>query len=181
MRSLACCQLLSLACRLYWLYTDYVQVVQSLRLGAGNTVSTLTPSFVMVPVPVDRLPEVYRLLGQMPGEGASDDQAARPAWSSQDIAKLARTLGPDKAARAILDLGSEQPGQPVWFGDVCERVGRSHHAVRSELGGFTRMLRVQFGRIDWPFRAEGVNGRVLYTVDEAVARAWREHSDPAHP
>ena len=109
------------------------------------------PSIVMVPVPVDRLSEVYRMLGNSPDRPIMATTLPGSAWSATDIARLHQELGPTKAARAILDLGSAQPGEPVWFGDVCSRVGRSHVSVRSELAGFTKMLKRQFGQGDWPF------------------------------
>lgn len=132
----------------------------------------------MVPVPVGRLPEVYRLLGSPQAQPAAGTLPGS-TWSAADIARLQQTLGPTKAARAILDLGSAQPGQPVWFGDVCTRVGRSHPSVRSELGGFTKLLKSQFGGKDWPFRDAWVDGRALYTVDEEVARAWLGKPQPS--
>lgn len=99
------------------------------------------------------------------------------AWSSRDISRLHQELGPTTAARAILDLGSAQPGQRVWVGDVCARVGRSHASVRSELGGFTKLIKGRFDRTDWPFGVVSEGNRALYTVDDDVARAWLSASD----
>lgn len=134
-------------------------------------------SIVMVPVPVDRLSEVYHLLGTSLDGDTTARALPTSTWSHSDIARLHQELGPTKAARAILDLGSAQPGQAVWFHDVCLHVDRSHPSVASELGGFTKLLKSRFGRADWPFRVDWVGGRALYTVDEEIARAWLGHNN----
>ena len=148
------------------------------------------PSVVMVPVPVEHLPHVYRLLAHLlagsPEEAAVSEprpmeEGSARAWSAAEISRLRQALAPNSVARAILDLGSAQPEQPVWFGDACDRVGLTHPQGTSGLGGFSKMLKSRFGRDggknDWPFRHEWTHGRALYTVDTEVARAWLGHDD----
>jgi len=142
-------------------------------MSSSHPSSTPEPSIVMVPVPVHRLTEVYELLGRPPADEADGDGGSSvSAWSTDDLARLHQMLGPDSAARAFLDHCSAQPEQSVWYGTVCDALGRSHNSVRSEMAGFTRRLKSRFGRDDWPFRAEWVDGRALYTIDTETARAW---------
>jgi len=150
--------------------------------------TTSQPSIVMVPVPVDHLPHVYGLLGRLAGSpeepavsGPPTEEGSARAWSVAEISRLRQALAPNSVVRAILDLGSAQPEQPVWFGDACDRVGLTHPQGTSGLAGFSKLLRSRFGRdgnkADWPFRPEWTNGRALYTVDTMVAQAWLGHDD----
>lgn len=106
---------------------------------------------------------------------------SRP-WTEADVRRLRSANGLNKMVKALLDLGSERPGEWVSYGDAQNHAGISNGSARAALAGLTRHVKARYGRTNWPFYAawqadgEILDGQMHYRVSAPVAEAWREEA-----
>ncbi len=117
-----------------------------------------------------------------PSTPAAESAATSRTWTPDQVAALSR-LVTNPTVRALMELTSQTPGERVTFEQVYQQAGRPYAKARADLAGFTRLLRHQFDRTDWPVRATtGAKGQLEYSASPAVAAAWKSASatSPTH-
>lgn len=128
--------------------------------------------FVSVPVPVDRVDEVYELLARkadasrapQPIEGTDDSVISRAYRQTSDV------------MRRFLDTLAARPGELVSAGELQRALDLSDEKFRGHLGGFSRLWMgpLQQGK-SWFFDAwgSGEGGTMEYRATADVAEALR--------
>jgi hypothetical protein len=121
---------------------------------------------VMVPVPRNRLMEVYRLLGQQLPPGTDE----RPTDS---LARLVRDSS--EHARALLGLlALEAVDSPLPVEEAASKLG----CDLPFLGGVVGGMQTKFGRHAVPFKRVTVHGRKAFRIDAETAERLRELLGP---
>ena len=119
------------------------------------------PHFVYVPVPVDRLVDVYKFLGCT--EAPDTNQApmppspVEPALAAFDPNLLARAYreSPDTMKR-VFDCLADNAGKAIGLAEVAGAVGRNTKQMSGVLGAFGRRWLNRYHKgVDtkWPFSA----------------------------
>jgi len=130
------------------------------------------PEMVHVPVPVDRLQEVYEVLARRPvGSPANDvSEGGYPkAWSQELIDRM--FIESSSAMRRILcALAQRSPGW-VTTGEIAEASRLTARQVVASLGPFEKRCRGRYGMSERPFAArEFVDEGILkYSMSPSVA------------
>jgi len=145
----------------------------------------MATEFVMVPVPVERVREVYAVLaGEAPGDAptkAADDEGGDPAstllmgdWSEELIARAYRE-SPGSIV-GIFNYLSDNPGREVIADELAQHINRTRAQMAGALGAFGRRTKNRYGRQSWPFHAwwSHESHRVIYKMDADVAEVIRE-------
>jgi len=113
------------------------------------------PDFVSVPVPVDRVQEVYELLaqprfGRLSGHRVvADDQSE--VWSQPLIDRM--FLESSEAMRRILLAIAQASPRWVTTNDIAGSSGLTARQVVASLGPFKKRVRGRYGMSRWPFEA----------------------------
>jgi len=137
---------------------------------------------VMVPVPADRLQEVYGLLAAKPATlgTVTGELEVRftTDYSASEIALLKEHLRPDGAARKMLDLCAASPDQLVGFDEVAMASECTENVARGQFGALTKVIKRLFdGKKSWPVTTQFMfteNGaQAYYRMSPAHADAWR--------
>lgn len=122
------------------------------------------PEFVSVPVPVERVQEVYELLARQParvsrGRIATEDGYAE-GWSQALIDRM--FVESSDAMRRILNaIAQKSPGW-VTTGEIAEASGLTSRQVVAALGPFEKRVRGRYGMSHWPFESrEFVDAGIL--------------------
>lgn len=131
--------------------------------------------FIEIPVPVDRVDEVYQLLARTPKHYAD---AGRPAAALDGSVVVRAYRHTSNTMRQFMDLLGENPGVFITGPDMERRLGLTSAQFRGHLGGFTRLL---YGPLNqpvgssWFFDAEprGQGGTVEYRATDHVAAEIR--------
>lgn len=143
---------------------------------------TIPDPYELVDLPVPR--RLYSQLVQalataLAAEGSTGATVkhAPGFWTEQEIAQL-RRLVQNKTVRILMDLTCASPDGRVSFQDVRERAGRTYHEARADLAGFTKLIRANFNRSDWPLAVVQSGGEgLMYSATGSVARAWNTEGD----
>jgi hypothetical protein len=134
--------------------------------------------FIMVPVPRERVQEVYRLLATEPAppviaptEGSSRDKAE--PWSDSEITRAYRE-SPD-AMKRFLDYLASVAGKPVTSEETAAAVGYSRHQQAGMLGAFGRRVKHRYSRAHWFFQYtwSDERGWWTYSMEPAIAKVVR--------
>jgi hypothetical protein len=122
--------------------------------------------FVSVPVPAERVQEVYALLARPPGDLPEPPE---PEWTDSDIRKMFRE-SPDTMKTFLLHL-ARNTGDTFLAGEMATAIGRQRRQLAGALGAFSRRLSQRYGRKTWPFDADWNHeaGMVSYSMSESVA------------
>lgn len=130
------------------------------------------PEVVNIPVPVDRLQEVYELLARRPAGPSAvhvTDEGYPSGWSQA----LADRMFVESSSAMRRILCAVAHGSPGWVttGDIAEASELSVRQVIASLGPFEKRVRGRYGMNEWPFAArEFVDEGVLkYSMSPAVA------------
>ncbi|MBN2840501.1 MAG: hypothetical protein JXP37_06080 [Coriobacteriia bacterium] len=113
------------------------------------------PEFVSVPVPVDRVQEVYELLSREPyrlsGERRVVGDGHPEVWNSSMIDRM--FVESSSAMRGILHAIAE--GSPGWvtIKDISAASGLTARQVAASLGPFEKRIRGRYAMSTWPFEA----------------------------
>ena len=140
------------------------------------------PEMVHVPVPVDRLQEVYEVLARKPvGSSATGvSEGGHPnGWSHELIDRM--FIESSSAMRRILwVLAHKSPGW-VTTSEIAEASGLTARQVVASLGPFEKRCRGRYGMSERPFAArEFVDEGILkYSMSPAVATRTLELAEQA--
>jgi len=111
--------------------------------------------FVNVPVPVDRVQEVYRLLASQPTRTSIGPQVTEngypEGWSKAMIERM--FVESSSAMRRILHAIAERSPSWTTTGQIAEASGLTARQVVASLGPFEKRVRGRYGMNRWPFEA----------------------------
>jgi len=113
------------------------------------------PEFVSVPVPVDRIQEVYELLSREPFRPLSERQAAGDGHPEVWTEPLMRRMFIESSSamrRILLTIAEASPGW-VTTKDIAVAFGLSARQVVASLGPFEKRVRSRYAMSSWPFEA----------------------------
>jgi len=128
---------------------------------------------VTVPVPVERLQEVYALLAQTPVRSSAVAQVLEegyPAgWSRALIERM--FVESSSAMRRILTAIAQNSPRWVTTGEIAGACGLTTRQVIASLGPFEKRVKGRYGMSHWPFTArEFVDAGILkYSMTPEVA------------
>jgi len=135
------------------------------------------PEFVTVQVPVDRVQEVYELLGRKPARpsfayGLADDGHPR-GWSEALIDRM--FIESSGAMRTILGVLADKSPAFVSTADIAAAAGFTVRQVVASFGPFKKRVRGRYGMALWPFETrEFVDaGITKYSMSPATAARIR--------
>jgi hypothetical protein len=137
----------------------------------------MSAEFVMMPVPVDRVQEVYELLARPSaaiGAGTADGVSVMPLpWSDEFLRRAYKESS--AAMKAVLDTLASRPGETVSVVDLAAATGLDRGKVPGVLGAFGRRWnhRYEQGEANLPFKSyrSVAAGMTVYEMDEVVAAA----------
>lgn len=113
------------------------------------------PDFVSVPVPVERVQEVYELLARQPVRPSVDPRVtgdgAPSGWTQALIDRM--FVESSGAMRRILSaIARKSPGW-VTTDEISEACGLTSRQVVASLGPFEKRVRGRYGMDRWPFES----------------------------
>ena len=118
--------------------------------------------FVLVPVPKDRVLEVYRLLG---GDAAPVEPEAFEA-----VVKLAYEDS-EAGMKAVLDLLAAHPDEWLGIKEIRDELGMDVHVLPGVLSSFPRRWRNRYHQSGpLPYEQERKGGRSRYRMRKNVAQ-----------
>lgn len=131
------------------------------------------PDFVSVPVPVDRVQEVYELLARKsagPSAAPEVSVAGYPAGWNQDLIDRMFVESSSAMRRILVSVAKKSPGW-VTTAEIAEACDLTARQVIASLGPFEKRVRGRYGMRQWPFEArEFVDaGLRKYSMSPAVA------------
>ncbi len=113
------------------------------------------PEFVSVPVPVDRVQEVYELLAQEPSSPfvtrPSGGELHMDVWTRPLIDRM--FIESSSAMRRILLSIAERSPSWVTTNDIASASDLSVRQVVASLGPFEKRVRGRYAMSTWPFEA----------------------------
>ncbi|MHB8705703.1 MAG: hypothetical protein ACYC77_04225 [Coriobacteriia bacterium] len=132
------------------------------------------PDLVHVPVPVERLQEVYALLARQPATPSVSHQVLEEGYpAGWTKALMSRMYEESSCAmrRILVSIAQRSPGW-VTTGDVADGAGLTTRQVIASLGPFEKRVRGRYGMGQWPFAArEFVDAGIFkYSMSPEVAR-----------
>ncbi|WP_149183332.1 hypothetical protein [Streptomyces sp. TRM49041] len=152
--------------------------------------------FISVPVPREYVTKVYAYLAQLSGTAPSpsespvdgdagveeDGKYPYVEWSVEDLRELTVAQLPSvQAVVGLLDILAEQPGNPVSYTFLVDRLAVERNQLRGSLAAFTRVVHKRHRRRNWPMTWEEGAGEnpeykseFFYTVSETIAERWKE-------
>jgi hypothetical protein len=130
------------------------------------------PDMVNVPVPVDRLQEVYEVLARRPvGSSVAHvtDDGDPYGWSQELIDRM--FIESSSAMRRILCAVAHKSPAWVTTGEIADASGLTTRQVVASLGPFEKRFRGRYGMNERPFAArEFVDAGILkYSMSPIVA------------
>ncbi|MDZ4178683.1 MAG: hypothetical protein U1E29_05570 [Coriobacteriia bacterium] len=113
------------------------------------------PEFVSVPVPADRVQEVYELLSRGPSRPSAEHQVVgggnSEGWTPSLIDRM--FIESSAAMRQILlAVAAKSPGW-VTINDISLASGLTTRQVTASLGPFEKRVRGRYAMSSWPFEA----------------------------
>ncbi len=129
--------------------------------------------FVSVPVPVDRVQEVYELLARQPVRRAAapvvTEKGFPEGWNRALIERM--FLESSSAMRRILASIARRSPKWVTTGEIAEASELTSRQVVASLGPFEKRVRGRYGVSRWPFHTrEFVDAGVFkYSMSSEVA------------
>lgn len=132
---------------------------------------------VMMPVPQDRVEEVYKLLASPPSakrtprpdQNRTDDDE----WTRSDFAHVVDDKRPSfEIVRRMLDFLAENPDQELSVSAVCTELGIERERLRGSLSGFARAAKKIADDLPW-WPAESTEGEMGYMVTALAADRWK--------
>ncbi len=132
---------------------------------------TLT-DVVHVPVPVNRLQEVYELLAKRPvgpQVGHVTEEGYPPGWSQALVERM--YVESSSTMRGILRVLAEGASEWITTGELASVSGLTSRQVAAALGPFGKRIRGRYGMTAWPFSAREFvdQGIMKYSMSPVVA------------
>jgi uncharacterized protein DUF6416 len=130
--------------------------------------------YVQVPVPVDRVQEVYGLLAKPARAGAPQTKNGAAEWAKDGIVRMYRES--PEPMRAALDYLAANPGREVSSDEMANAVGQSPKQWSGVLGAFGHRLSSRYRWTQWPFerRWSTSANRTVYAMTAEVAEIIKE-------
>ena len=135
----------------------------------------MSPEYLMVPVPSDRVQEVYELLARPPhsSEGSPvDGDVAKPLPWSEELLFRAYEESPDRMKQVLHTL-ADRHDQTVTMEDLTGVLGLERGRVAGVLGAFGRRWKNRYrqGEANLPFKAHWSSsaGMTVYSMEGPVA------------
>ena len=128
---------------------------------------------VLVPVPVERLQEVYAVLAREPANPTGShqvlDEGYPAGWNKALVDRM--FVESSSAMRRILGAIAQRSPNWVTTGEIAEASEMTGRQVVASLGPFEKRVRGRYGMSQWPFDArEFVDAGVLkYSMSPEVA------------
>jgi len=138
----------------------------------------MATEFIMVPVPRERVQEVYRLLAQEPAAagvaGAPETPAAPGSWTEAEIVTAYRESS--EKMKVFLDCLASSPGQSFTSAETAKAVGYTRSQQAGMLGAFGHRAKRRYGKPTWfmTYTWSGERGEFVYTMDLAAAKVIRD-------
>ena len=129
--------------------------------------------FVSVPVPLDRVQEVYELLARRPIRltvgGLATEDGYEEGWNQQLLDRM--FVESSNAMRQILHVIAERSPAWVTTTEIAEASGLTARQVVASFGPFKKRVLGRYGLIRWPFETrEFVDAGVFkYCMSTATA------------
>jgi len=136
--------------------------------------------FVTIPVPADRVEDVYAVLARpktpvAPTEVKAEDPQGGPQAQSGglDEALIVRAYreSPD-GMRAVFDYLADHPDKDVGMGELAKGTNRDNKKLSGVLGAYGRRKQNRYGKKDaWPYAAwwDYLHGHAVYRMPAEVA------------
>lgn len=128
------------------------------------------PEYVQVPVPVDRLQEVYEVLGRAPRAAGPAQAATTNGWTD---ALLTRAYNESPAAmKGVLDFLAAHPEEVIRSDQVARAIDHTNPGLAGVLGAFGRRHRNRYSMESPPFEARWSHedNMVVYRMPNHIAR-----------
>ncbi|MBE1531984.1 helix-turn-helix transcriptional regulator [Actinomadura algeriensis] len=150
------------------------------------------PQFVPVPVPAQYVSHVYAYLAELTGTAASpgpaapskswsgDDPLPVVEWTVDDFRRLMiEPLSSSQVFTRVLDLLANEPGKGVGYTELARRLGMERANLQGNFSAFTRFVRRQYARRNWPITVAeepgsepGYERELFYTMNATAADRW---------
>lgn len=106
----------------------------------------------MVPVPADRVMQVYALLSASTSHvDAAYEMRDEGDWTDAQLRRLLEVLRSSTSRRLLAALASNA-GEWITAADIAAAVGVTSKELRAALSGMKRTVKAKVGRTDMPFQ-----------------------------
>jgi hypothetical protein len=153
------------------------------------------PKFVMMPIPVEALPEVHELLLRFHRGGTvaesplreeplpTDERATvrnsngNSTWTPAEIRELYRKFR-SPVGRAVIRHVAHAQGGPVLYGDMAAAADLEVDQLRAQLAWFSKYAKqIKGGEPHWPLQVQDdptkpKGERYTYTMPRSIALWW---------
>ena len=131
------------------------------------------PDLVHVPVPVERLQEVYAVLARDPARPSVSQQVLEegyPAGWSKALMDRMFVESSSAMRRILSEIAQRSPGW-VTTDEIADASGMTARKVIASLGPFDKRVRGRYGMSQWPFAARQFvdEGIVKYSMSPETA------------
>ena len=144
----------------------------------------MSPEYIQVPVPIDRVQEVYELLARprvSADSPAADAIAGRPQPWSDELLVHAYEDSPE-AMKKLLDTLAERHDQTVTMDELAGVLGLERGQVAGVLGAFSRRWKNRYRQGDGnlPYKAFTLSsaGMRAFSMSGPVAAAFERARGP---
>jgi len=131
------------------------------------------PELVHVPVPVERLQEVYALLARAPHQSSTSHEVLEEGYPAGWTKPLMERMFTESSSAMRRILTAIAQSSPSWVstGEIAEACGVTTRQVIASLGPFEKRVRGRYAMSRWPFAArEFVDAGILkYSMSPEVA------------
>ncbi len=131
--------------------------------------------FVSVPVPLDRVQEVYELLARRPIRptvgGVETEDGYEEGWNRALLDRM--FLESSSAMRQILHAIAERSPAWVTTAEIAEASGLTARQVVASFGPFEKRVRGRYGSSRWPFKTREFVDAGVFKYCMSVATASR--------
>jgi hypothetical protein len=112
------------------------------------------PEFVSVPVPLERVQEVYELLARQPSRLTAGqlvtEEGYEEGWNRELLDRMFHESS--SAMRRILCVIAERSPAWVTTAEIAEASGLTSRQVVASFGPFEKRVRGRYGLSRWPFK-----------------------------
>lgn len=140
------------------------------------------PEFVSVPVPVDRVQEVYELLSREPSRSPAERTVAGVSQSDVWTESLMNRMFVESSSamrRILVAIAEASPGW-VTTRDIALSAGLSARQVVASLGPFEKRVRGRYAMSSWPFEARQFVDAGIYKYSMSPETADRIRALASH-
>ena len=144
--------------------------------------NSVVETVVQVPVPVQHLPSVFKLLAELtstPSGGApvGEDPSvlvddAQGVWTKSMALRLHANLHLE-GARLMIDLVAKAAPEEVAMQTGVKEWGKTYGHLRAQMGALSKLTKKLFGNKTWPMHIRyNEQGQAFYSMPELVGEWW---------